>query len=61
MDNMYKDANSRLGILCKIKTAARIYNTMIRLYLEYIDFVLRIESENYDDKLENKAHHRILY
>ena len=68
--NMYKKANSRLGILCKIRRfitenmAARIYQTKIRPHLEYIDFV--VESCTKDridniDKLENRALRRIEY
>ena len=66
---MYKEANSRLGILCKIKryitedTAARIYKTMITLFLEYINFLGNICSKDRNgklDKLENKALHTIL-
>ena len=50
VDNMYKKANTKLSILCKIrcfileKRAVRIYKTMIRRHIEYIDFV--IESSN---------------
>ena len=70
VDNMYKKANSKLGILCKIRryitenTAVRIYKTMIRPHLEYIDFVIdsctkdRIEKI---DKFENRALRRIEY
>ena len=68
VDSMYKKANSKLAILCKIrryiseKTAVRVYKTMIRPHLEYIDFVIdscakdRIEKI---DKLEDRALRRI--
>ena len=45
VDNMYKKANAKSSIICKIrcfilkKTAARINKTMIRPHIEYIDFV----------------------
>ena len=70
IDSMYKKASMKLGILCKIRrfitdrTAARIYKTMIRPHLEYIDFV--IESGTKEciakiDKLQNCALRRIEY
>ena len=70
VDNMYKKANSKLGILCKIRrfikedTAVRIYKTMIRPHLEYIDFVIDSCSKNGIDKIDNlekRALRRIEY
>ena len=69
-DNMWKKANSKLGILSKIrrfiseKTAVRTYKTMIRPHLDYIDFV--VESGSADriqrlDNLKKKAIRRIEY
>ena len=70
IDSMYKKANMKLGILSKIRrfikegTAVKIYKTMIRPHLEYIDFI--IESGNKDnidriDKLQDRALRRIEY
>ena len=70
VDSMYKKANSKLGILSKIrrfiteKTAVRVYKTMIRPYLEYVDFI--IESSTKEkvlkvDALQHKALRRIEY
>ena len=70
LDSMYKKANIRLGILCKIRrlitesTASRIYKTMIRPYMEYIDFI--VESGTKEkieklDKLQDRALRRIEY
>ena len=70
LDSMWKKANSKLGILSKIrrfiseKTAIRIYKTMIRPHLDYIDFV--VESGSADrirrlDNLQKKAIRRIEY
>ena len=67
---MYKKANARLGIFCKIrrfvteKIACRIYKTMIRPHMEYIGFI--IESGTNEkvaklDKLQDKALRRIEY
>ena len=69
-DVMWKKVNSKVGILAKIrrfiseKTAAKIYKTMIRPHLDYIDFV--IDSSSADrvkklDTLQNKALRRIEY
>ena len=46
LDSMYKRANSKSTILCKIrryiseKTSVIVYKTMIRPHLDYIDFVI---------------------
>ena len=70
LDNMWKKANSKLGILAKIrrfiteKTAVRIYKTMIRPHLDYIDFVVESGSTNRVQRLDNlqkKAIRRIEY
>ena len=70
LDNMWKKANSKLGILAKIrrfiseKTAVRIYKTMIRPHLDYIDFVVESGSANRIQKLDTlqkKALRRIEY
>ena len=70
VESMYKKANSKLGILSKIrrfiteKTAVKVYKTMIRPYLEYVDFI--IESSTKEkvlkvDALQQKALRRIEY
>ena len=70
LDVMWKETNSKLGILSKIrrfiseKTAVRIYKTMIRPHLDYIDFV--VDSGSCDrvqklDRLQKKALRRIEY
>ena len=68
VDSMFKKANLKLGILCKIRryiseeTAIRVYKTMIRLYLEYVDFVIECstkEKVERIDKLQDKAIRRI--
>ena len=67
---MWKKANSKLGILAKIrrfiteKNAVRIYKTRIRPHLDYIDFA--VESGSVDrvqrlDNLQKKAIRRIEY
>ena len=69
-DNMWKKANTKVGILAKIrrfiseKTAAKIYKTMVRPRMDYIDFV--IDSSSADriknlDNLQKKALRRIEY
>ena len=46
IESMYKKANKKPGILSRIrgfittKTAARVYKTMIRPHLEYVDFII---------------------
>ena len=63
-DVVWKKANAKVGILAKIRrfisenTAAKIYKTMIRPHLDYIDFVL--DSSSADrvrklDTLQNKV------
>ena len=70
IDNMWKKANAKIGILSKIrrfisqKMAINIYKCMIRPYLDYIDFV--VESGTFDrilklDRLQEKAIRRIEY
>ena len=70
IDNMWKKANTKVGILGKIrrfisqKTAINIYKCMIRPHLDYIDFVL--ESGTSDrilklDRLQEKVIRRIEY
>ena len=58
VDSMYKKANKKLGILSRIRmfiscnTAARIYKTMIRPHLEYVDFVVESSSMKLISKLD---------
>ena len=68
IDNMHKKSNMRLGILCKIrryiteKMAERIYKTMIRPHLEYIDFIVESGTKEHIEKLnklQDKALRRI--
>ena len=70
LDVTWKKANAKVGILSKIrrfiseKTAVRIYKTMIRPHLDYVDFV--VDSGSADrikklDTLEKKAIRRIEY
>ena len=70
LDAMWKKTNSKLGILSRIrrfiteKTAVRIYKTMIRPHLDYIDFVVDSGSSNRVqrlDRLQTKALRRIEY
>ena len=70
IDAMYKKANKKLGILCKIrifiskKTAARIYKTMIRPHLEYVDYIIESGSKKMVskiDRLQHRALRRIEY
>ena len=70
VDNMYKKANSKLGILSKIRryiteeTAVKLYKTMIRPYLEYVDFVTESSTKEKIDRidiLQRKALRRIEY
>ena len=69
-DAVWKKANTKVGILANIRrfisesTAAKIYKSMIRPHLDYIDFV--IDSSAMDrikrlDTLQNKALRRIEY
>ena len=70
VDVMWKKANSKIGILAKIrrciseKTAVKIYKTMIRPHLDYIDFVVDSSSADRIQKLDNlqkKAIRRVEY
>ena len=70
IDSMYKKANKKLGILAKIrmfitnKTAIRIYKTMIRPHLEYVDFIVESGSKTLVsklDRLQDRALRRIEY
>ena len=67
---VWKKTNKKVGLLAKIRrfisenTAVRIFKTMIRPNLDYIDFV--IDSSTADrvkklDTLQNKALRRIEY
>ena len=69
-DAMWKKANAKVGVLARIRrfisenTAAKIYKSMIRPHLDYIDFV--IDSSSADrvkrlNNLQNKALRRIEY
>ena len=55
---MYKKANKKLGILARIRifitceTACKIYKTMIRPHLEYVDFIIESGSKIYVNKLD---------
>ena len=70
VDSMIKKANAKIGILSRIrrfisdKIAIRIYKTMIKPHMDYIDFVVESSSSdriNKLDKLQNKAIRRIEY
>ena len=70
VESMYKRANSKLGILTKIgkfiteKTAVKVYKTMIRPYLEYVDFIIASSTKEMVQKLDvlqRKALRRIEY
>ena len=62
IDNMYKKANMKLGILRKIRrfvterTAVSIYKAMIRPHMEYIDFIIESGSR---EKIEKWISFRI--
>ena len=67
---MYKKANTKLGILSKIRryiteeTAVKVYKMMICPYLEYIDFVIESSAKEKIeriDSLQRKALRRIEY
>ena len=51
VDSMYKKANKKLGVLSKIRwfitvnTAVKMYKTMIRPHLEYVDLIVESGSE----------------
>ena len=70
LDVIWKKTNSKIGILAKIrrfiskKTAIRIYKSMIRPHLDYIDYVIDSGSADGIQKLDNlqrKAIRRIEY
>ena len=70
LDVTWKKTNAKIGILAKIrryiseKTATRIYKSMIRPHLDYIDFVIESGSADRINKLNNiqkKAIRRIEY
>ena len=70
VDSMFKKANTKLGILAKVRryltenTAIKVYKTMIRPYLEYVDFVIESSTKEKIDKidsLQRKAIRRIEY
>ena len=56
LETMWKKANAKVGILAKIrrfiseKTAMKIYKCMIRLHLDYIDFIVESGSA---DRIKN--------
>ena len=58
IESMYKKATKKLGILSRIrmfiscKTAAKIYKTMIRPQIEYVDFVIDSGSKGLISKLD---------
>ena len=67
---MYKKANKKLGILSRIrifitdKTACKIYKTMVRPHLEYVDFIIESGSKIYVsklDRLQERALRKIEY
>ena len=67
---IYKKANKKLGIISRIrifisdKTASKIYKTMIRPHLEYVDFVIDSGSKklvNRLNRLQERALRRIEY
>ena len=70
IEAMYKKANKKLGILSKIRmfiscdTAIRIYKTMIRPHLEYVDYVVESGSKIHIsklDRIQERALRRIEY
>ena len=58
IESMYKKANKKLGILSRIRmfitthTASRIYKTMIRPLIEYVDFIIDSGSKSLISKLD---------
>ena len=62
LDVMWKKNNAKIGILSKIrrfiseKTAVRVYKTMIRPHLDYIDFVVDSGSA---ERVKNWTHSKI--
>ena len=70
IESMYKKANRKLGIMSKIRmfisndTAARIYKTMIRPHIEYVDYVVESGGKTLVsklDRLQERALRRIEY
>ena len=70
IESMYKKATKKLGILSKIrmfiscKTSARIYKTMIRPHLEYVDFIVESGSKKLVskvDRIQERALRKIEY
>ena len=65
IESMYKKATKKLGILSKIRmfisrtTSARIYKTMIRPHLEYVDFIVESGSKKLISKV-NRIQERAL-
>ena len=58
IDNMWEKANTKVGILAKIrrfisqKTAINIYKCMIRPHLDYIDYVVDSGTADRISKLD---------
>ena len=70
IESMYKRANKKLGIMTKIRmfitceTASKIYKTMIRPLIEYVDFVIDSGSKcqiSKLDRFQERALRRIEY
>ena len=70
VDSMFKKTNTKLGILSKVRryltksTTVKVYKTMVRPYLEYIDFVIKSSTKEKIkriDNLQRKALRRIEY
>ena len=70
IESMYKKANKKLGILTKIRnfittnTAVKIYKTMVRPHLEYVDFIVDSGCKNLIsriDRLQERALRKIEY
>ena len=70
IESMYKKANKKLGVLSRIRrfitanTSVRIYKTMIRPHLEYVDFVVESGSKiviSKFNRLQERALRRIEY
>ena len=70
IESMYKKANKKLGIMSRIRrfitkgTAVKIYKTMIRPHLEYVDFIVESGSKIMISKftrLQERALRRIHY
>ena len=70
IDSMYKKANKKLGMMSRIRrfistnTAVKIYKTMVRPHLEYVDFIVESGSKKAISKftrLQERALRRIEY